>query len=643
MNIKKQFFNAIIVFIVLLILTSAEYILRISGFGVSYEIFSERAFNDKTYLSINKQAGQKYFTSRVQPQISSDMFLREKPDNGYRVFVLGGSTSAGYPWEYNFSFSNILKEHLIVYKPENFVEMINLSMPALNSYAVLDIFRQLPAHKPDLVIIYTGHNEFYGGMGAGTGGTSVFLKRSFLFLRNFRLFQLYEKGIEKLRSVRSEKRLSQGSERHGERAEDNQTLMHRLSANNFISPESSVRKAVQRQYRKNLRRLFRIAKDNQIELLVMSPVSNIMNYPPFQSYENTENGLSSRKYRKALNFYQNSKNDSALVLLSQILQSNPDHSGSHYLTGRILYESGKHSEAEIYFKTARNLDILPFRMPDDLGEILLSESKKFNVPVFDTERNLGLNLYEDYTEMFCDHLHFSIKGLMTLGATLAEDQLKRPVNLIGDMNHFTRLDTLLGEIRLNVLLNSWPFTEKYATEYTGFIATNDYDRIVMRVWKGDLTWEEGHVLAAILLEEEENPAKAAREYMALYHLMPYNEAPLVEAARIYSTLEQWKTVRILSEKALSIYFDPRALLYYIQSQAAERRYGKILGLLEEYAEEIQKSNPIMQGRFYYFEAWVYANRNEFSKALERLDKALKLIPGYQQAIKLKRDIQAVFE
>ena len=83
------------------------------------------------------------------------MFLRDKQDNGYRVFILGGSTSAGYPWEYNFSFSNILKEHLITYKPRNHVEMVNLSMPALNSYAVLDIFKQLLSHKPDLVIIYT--------------------------------------------------------------------------------------------------------------------------------------------------------------------------------------------------------------------------------------------------------------------------------------------------------------------------------------------------------------------------------------------------------------------------------------------------------------------------------------------------------
>jgi len=277
-------------------------------------------------------------------------------------------------------------------------------------------------------------------------------------------------------------------------------------------------------------------------------------------------------------------------------------------------------------------------------EILWNECKRSDISVFDTENRLRLHSYEDYSNMFCDHLHFSINGSLTLGAELAIDLLKRPVNLVEKMDHFTRLDTLLGEIRLNVLLNSWPFTEKIGTDYSVLKASyDDYDRIVLRVWKGEISWEEGHVLAAKLLEKEDKPLKAAREYMALYHLMPYNEAPLVEAARIYSTLDQRKTVRMLSEKALSIYFDPRALLYYIQAEARDRRFGKILSLIDKYSEEIQKSDPVLRGQFYYFEGWVYANKNEFSKALERLDKALTLIPGYQQALKLKSDIQAVFE
>jgi tetratricopeptide (TPR) repeat protein len=634
MNIKKLIFNTLIVLIIFVIFALAELVLRVSGFGVSYAIFTERTFNDKTYLTINKQAGQKYFTSHVQPQISTDMFLKNKPDNGYRIFVLGGSTSAGYPWEYNFSFSNILKEHVITYKPQNYVEIVNLSMPALNSYAVLDIFKQLSSHKPDLVIIYTGHNEFFGGLGAGTGGRSVILKRTYLFLRNFRLFQLYERGLASLKTLRSVKPASRSL------SEDNKTLMHRLSADKAIAPDSPVRKAVQRQYRKNLRCIFRHAQKKQIDLLVMTPVSNIMNYPPFKSIGVD---LPVSEYEKALKMYQGMKKDSALMLLDQILQQYPDYAACHYLKGRILYESNNKTEAFEHFGKARDLDGLPFRMPDDLKDILLSESIRYNIPIFDTGEKLGLNTFEDYSEIFCDHLHFSINGLMDLGAELAVEILKRPVNLIDKMDHFTRLDTLLGEIRLNVLLNSWPFTGNQYSQVGGFKASNDYERIVKRVWKGEISWEEGHVLAAKLLEKNNQPAKAAREYMALYHLMPYNEAPLVEAARIFSTTEQWKNVRTLSEKALSVYYDHRALLYLIRAEALDRRYGKILQLIEKYSEEIRQAEPIMRGQFYYYEAWAYANTNQLSKALIGLDKSLELIPGYQQALKLKNDIQSVFE
>jgi tetratricopeptide (TPR) repeat protein len=628
---KKILFKLILMFFVFLIIAGIEVGLRLLNYGSSYRIFLEKEFNDKTYLRINPDAGKKTFQRDISPGISTDMFLKNKQEKTYRVFVLGASSSAGYPWEYNFSFPNILKEHLIHYKANYDIEMVNLSMPAVNSYAVVDIFRQLKKYDPDLVIVYTGHNEFYGGLGAGTGGRSVFFKRLYLFFRDFRLFQLYERSIERLRSK-------------GPGDLDNtRTLMHRLSEERIILPESSERKAVKRQYQKNIRKLFRISRRREMDVLMIHPVSNIWSHPPFHSYSKNDDGNVEAMYRDVKKLYKQSRLDQALSKVDDMLVDNPEHAGCHYIKGLILCETGHREKGLFHLKKARDYDALPFRMTDALEKVLKEECTQYEIRLFDPEAELNLQKRGDYSRTFCDHLHFTPEGAMALGEALAEDILKRPVDLIHTFEHFTRLDTLLGEIRLEVLLGSWPFTEDIALFGPTFTPQTDYDRIAVAVWEGRMTWEEGHVRAARLLEKEGKTKDAIREYMALYHLMPYNEAPLVEAARLYSHIPDWKQVRILSEKALDIYFDPRALLYHIQSRAAARHFGKITELTEHYAEQLKTADPTIRGMICYFEGWVYANRKEYSKALEKLDRALDFIPGYQQAVKLRHEIQAVFQ
>ncbi len=629
MKQKKVLFNLVFIVIVVVLFAATEAGLRLAGYGTSYHIFIEKVFNEKTYLAINPEAGRKYFSKTVKPDVSTDMFLKEKPNDVYRVFVLGGSTSAGYPWEYNLSFSNILKEHLDFYKPNTGIEMVNLSMPAVNSYAVLDLFRQITRYSPDLVIIYTGHNEFYGSMGAGGGGRSVALKRIVLFLRDFRLYQL----MENLAKTLFGKSISQ----------DPSNLMHRLAQERLIIPDSPVRKAVHRQYRKNLNGLFRYANRKNIELLIMRPASNLVDYPPFKSAGKFDEQWMEDPIQKAASLIDRGYLKDAKALLEDLLEKDPDFAKMHYMLGKCLIHMDDSLNAFKHFSLARDRDAFPFRMTGSLDTILVRTCAKWSVPLFDTGNELELNSVQAYSNTFCDHLHFSIDGLKRVGESLAEYLLKRPVDLLDDMDHFTRLDSLLGEIRLDILLRTWPYTEDFQVTRPRFIPENAYDRIVMDVWEKTRSWEEGHVYAARLLEQEGRVRDAIREYLALWHLMPYNEAPLVEGARLYIQLEEWKKAISLSEKALEIYYNPRALLYQIQAEAAQAHIGTVLTLMNQYKNEIKRTNPDIRGILYYFEGWAYANKKEYSNALKSLDMALDLLPGYRQAMKLKHDIQTVFQ
>jgi hypothetical protein len=68
----------------------------------------------------------------------------------------------------NGGFSRFLDQRLSILYPKKKFEIVNLGIAAINSYAIMDILEDVIDQKPDLVLIYTGHNEYYGALGAAS-------------------------------------------------------------------------------------------------------------------------------------------------------------------------------------------------------------------------------------------------------------------------------------------------------------------------------------------------------------------------------------------------------------------------------------------------------------------------------------------
>ncbi len=86
-------------------------------------------------------------------------FLADKPENGFRVFVFGGSSEAGTPYGYDFSFAEFLRRLLTAALPGRSVEVINCAAPGYASRRLLYLAEEVAAYEPDLFIVSTGHNE----------------------------------------------------------------------------------------------------------------------------------------------------------------------------------------------------------------------------------------------------------------------------------------------------------------------------------------------------------------------------------------------------------------------------------------------------------------------------------------------------
>jgi len=62
----------------------------------------------------------------------------------------------------------LLKHRLSHTFPNKNIEVINTGITAVNSYTLWDLTDDIIEQKPDLVIIYAGHNEYYGALGVGS-------------------------------------------------------------------------------------------------------------------------------------------------------------------------------------------------------------------------------------------------------------------------------------------------------------------------------------------------------------------------------------------------------------------------------------------------------------------------------------------
>src|SRR3984893_11561587 len=167
---KKRIFifRTISILIPFIIICLVEIFLRIVHYGNNLDLFIESPGN-KDFLVFNPSASKRYFTNQaIATTGNKELFKKVKDKNTCRIFVLGESTTIGYPYFHNGSFHRWLQYRLTHTFPDRHFEIINLSMTAVNSYTVLGFAKELVDYEPDAVLIYSGQNEYYGAQGVAS-------------------------------------------------------------------------------------------------------------------------------------------------------------------------------------------------------------------------------------------------------------------------------------------------------------------------------------------------------------------------------------------------------------------------------------------------------------------------------------------
>ncbi|MHB1686934.1 MAG: tetratricopeptide repeat protein [Ignavibacteriaceae bacterium] len=609
-----KWFYAVAVLIPVAFFIILEIFLRIIDYGNSYKIFIAESKSHPERLVLNPNIAQKYFSNLKHfPTPNSGSFDKVKKTNSFRVFVLGESSVQGYPYVPNASFPSDLKRRLELLFPNNNIEVINCGISAINSYTIKDFTKAILKQSPDLILIYTGHNEYYGALGVASsfsGGKSRALINAYIWLQKFKTVQLINNVIEKIIGI---------FHSHPNSNEDNETLMEHVVGKLLIPLNSNLFNLGVKQFEGNMEDILSMLKGNNIPVILGTLTCNLKDQVPFVSAK--ENNLPS-----ADGVFTRAQNE---------------------------LNAGNIFQAKKLFVEAKDLDELRFRAPQKFNYIIKNLGEKFSYPVIDIDSIfnavspggiVGNNL-------MVDHLHPNIKGYGLLAESFFNEMKNLhylPNGKMTDIHEaaqdsiltadfpYTKLDSTIANIEILILKGSYPFVPKGTSDFK----LKDYeqkdliDSLAIKVINHEITWEKAHAEVADRFYFSKNYNSFKKEMDAIIAQHPFYSESYQYIINLLIEAKLFNDALPYLQKLNS--FDPSYFTTkWIGSISLQN--GKYHDALE-YLQQCIRYNQI-DPQVWYNLSGAYFYNNQLDEALKAVEKSLSINPQDQKSLSFYQQLK----
>jgi lysophospholipase L1-like esterase len=569
---RQRVFALLAVLIPLVVFAALELGLRAARYKGDLSLFVHPPNVAPKYLGVNQRVAARYFVRvHALPTPPGDLFLRSKPAHGFRVFVLGESSAAGFPYGYNGTFSRVLHDALQDVMPGDTVEVVNLGISATTSYALYDQLDEILDQKPDAVVIYAGHNEFYGALGAGStetvGAWPAFVRT---YLR-----------LQRLKTVLLAREVATGLGRRlgalaGASADTTRSLMQQMVREELIPIDSPTYHRGAEQFRDNLRAILRRLSAAHVPVFVGSLTSNLRDQPPFRSVSTATRPPADSVFREA----------------------------------RRAQERGSRTEARRLFEQARDLDALRFRAPSEFNAIIRTVARETGAHYVPIDEAFAAAAPDGVpgSELFWEHLHPNQKGyhLMGrvffealgrsrfLGRTVDSTRLRSwPAYLAG--MELTEFDQRFAWHQIRSVMTSWPFVAHedpsgYPRNYRPTSAADSaaFDVVILH----RAAWPLAKFNLAAYYRSRGELQLAFAEYRGLMRDQPENATVPVYAADVFMQVSDFGPARQLLERAYAI--EPSAFTCFALGHLeVETKHPQRAVQLLEQAQQFTPDVPVV--------------------------------------------------
>lgn len=539
-------------------------------------------------------------------------FKVQKPAGTVRMFCFGGSTTYGHPFDGRTSFSRWLQDLLKASCPDHDFEVINAGGISYASYRIVPLIKETLRYQPDLMIIYTGQNEFlerrtYAGLVEQERGLIV-LRALLEELNTYRALRAILQPLlpsrQKALPADSLAKSGAASGREVDKPvlkEEVSAILDRSAGLDLYHRDEEFAKGVVQHFAYNLKAMISLCKAAGVPVIIVQPASNLKDFSPFKS-EHAPNLTAAEKHAmKGLlsslrGLLEAGKFEEALNVAQEVTRKDPLFAEAHFLKGRALLGLGRNPEAKSCFVEAKDLDVCPLRCVSTLEAQITAIVREDNTPFVPFREALERKAGESGdrsgipgNESFLDHVHPTIENHQ-----FAAEMILEKIQA-GGLVHLSR--SLAPAERQDI------FKKGIDGLDPSFLGLRDLNLAKTLRWAG----KKGEARFAL-----ENAAQRLPGNVEVHKMLG---SYLLEDGNYEKAIEEYQSAVVLSGKDPELVF-ALAVAYY--------RSGRKGEAVATYKQLAQQETPLPEALANL--AMIYLEDGKLQEAVELLESGLKATP-----------------
>jgi len=394
-----------------------ELLCRLAGWG-------EPSINHDPFVGFDRVTPlfeQREDEYRVAPArlkfFAKESFAADKPEDEFRIFILGGSTVQGRPYSVETTFGTWLELGLQAENPDRSWEVVNCGGLSYASYRLVPILEECLTYQPDLIVLCTGHNEFLEDRSYDHLKPDSALDRfSLKLVSHSRTFRLMQSAIHSDSEVEKKPKLK----------DEVDAILDYNDSLKAYHRDDDWRDQIVEHFEFNLRRMIALCRQADIPLILIRPPANLADSPPFKSeHSETLSGEQLKRVKELMTTARSHYRDDlslAIDALEKAVKIDPRFALAWYELGQCYLTCRQTELAKRAFLKARDEDVCPLRIISPLEHKLMEIAESESTPFLDAYRLLEQQSRDELLDdqWLADHVHPTVTGHQQIAAALQQ-------------------------------------------------------------------------------------------------------------------------------------------------------------------------------------------------------------------------------
>ena len=541
----------------------------------------------------------------------------------------------GTPYERSATIPGLVRVQLRHLSRTQNIEVVNLGAAAINSNVLADLLPAALQMEPDVILLYLGHNEFYGPDGIG----APWIEKQIPGLISFK-YTLRGLAVSHLLV-----RLLKATLPRAQSIDTN--LMRQVSRGSFVRLEDEDAAWVIRRFAANMDRILSMIRGAHVPVIVSGVTSNML-FPPFATSPVPDSAVIARCLERG-DFLR------AQRLLDSARTSDTTNAFVNYTSGRLAMDQNRWSDASTFFEKLRDGDLLKFRAPSPICSVIEKSCRDRHITYLAMDSIFRALSFHGITNgaLFTEHVHPNVRGYDVVARTFVSSMLGsgvfRPdagtamLPFDRDSLRISWVDEALGDLSLINLSRHWPFNG-FSPICEALPGGDSVSRdIVFKLYTRKIGWTDATSQFALHCTERGDLRNAVRAYGALVEEYP---AVSLFRYRLGDVLRRAGASRpALAEYREAARLAPAEPEAYTEAGLLENNLGELTAAASDLRKALELSagprNAQLRATIFYGLAATAANSGDFNGADSLVHVALTISPNFKDAIALRRQIQTV--